>query len=65
MMAQVKAKTPAEKMAVFQNNITLERLICDNIYLKRHFDGITWLSVHKENDERKFLIREDVLTRIE
>ena len=64
-MAQVTAKTAAEKMAVFQNKITLERLICDNIYSKRHFDGITWLSVHKENEERKFLIWEDALTRLD
>jgi len=64
-MAQVTAKTAAEKMAVFQNKITLERLVCDNIYSKRHFDGITWLSVHKENEERKFLIREDALTRLD
>ena len=64
-MAQVKAKTPAEKMGVFQNKITLERLICDNIYSKRQFEGATWLSVHKENEERRFLIREDALTRIE
>jgi hypothetical protein len=64
-MTQVKAKTPAEKMGVFQNKITLERLICDNIYAKRQFEGITWLSVHKENEERRFLIREDALTRIE
>jgi hypothetical protein len=64
-MAQVTAKTAAEKMAVFQNKITLERLVCDNIYSKRHFDGITWLSVHKENEDRKFLIREDALTRLD
>jgi hypothetical protein len=64
-MAQVTAKTAAEKMAVFQNKITLERLVCDNIYSKRHFDGITWVSVHKENEDRKFLIREDALTRLD
>ena len=64
-MAQVRAKTSAEKMAVFQNKITLERLICDNIYYKRVFDDITWLSVRKENEQRRFLIREDALTRIE
>jgi len=64
-MAQVTAKTSAEKMAVFQNKITLERLICDNIYYKRVFDDITWLSVRKENEQRRFLIREDALTRIE
>ena len=64
-MAQVTAKTPAEKMAVYQNKITLERLICDNIYHKRVFDDATWLSVRKENEQRKFLVREDALTRIE
>jgi len=64
-MAQVTAKTSAEKMAVYQNKITLERLICDNIYYKRVFDDATWLSVHKENEQRRFLIREDALTRIE
>ena len=63
-MAQVKAKTPEQKRALFQNKITLERLVCDNIYSRREFDGVTWLSVHKENEERKFLIREDALTRI-
>jgi hypothetical protein len=63
-MAQVTAKTPEQKRALFQNKITLERLICDNVYAKRQFEGITWLSVHKENEERRFLIREDALTRI-
>ena len=63
-MAQVRAKTPEQKRAVFENKITLERLVCDNIYSKREFEGITWLSVHKENEERRFLIREDALTRI-
>jgi hypothetical protein len=29
------------------------------------FDDATWLSVRKENEQRKFLIREDALTRIE
>ena len=64
-MAQVTAKIPAEKIAVYQNKITLERLICDNIYHKRVFDDATWLSVRKENEQRRFLIREDALTRIE
>jgi hypothetical protein len=63
-MAQVTAKTPEQKRALFQNKITLERLVCDNIYSKREFEGATWLSVRKENEERKFLIREDALTRI-
>lgn len=57
--------TPEEKVAIFQNKITLERLVCDNIYYKRHFEGATWLSVRKENEQRKFLIREDALIRVE
>jgi hypothetical protein len=56
--------TTEQKQAVFENKITLERLVCDNINFKREFEGTTWLSVHKENEERKFLIREDALTRI-
>ena len=63
-MAQVTARTAEQKRAIFENKITLERLVCDNIYSRREFDGATWLSVHKENEERKFLIREDALTRI-
>ncbi len=63
-MAQVRARTPEQKQAIFENKITLERLVCDNIYSKREFDGATCLSVRKENEERKFLIREDALTRI-
>jgi len=63
-MAQVRARTPEQKQAIFENKITLERLVCDNIYSRREFDGATWLSVRKENEQRKFLIREDALTRI-
>lgn len=64
-MAQVTARRPEEKVALYQNKITLERLICDNIYYRRHFDGATWLSVRRENEQRRFLIREDALTRID
>ena len=63
-MAQVTARTAEQKRAIFENKITLERLVCDNIYFKREFDGATWLSVHRENEQRTFLIREDALTRI-
>ena len=48
----------------FRNKITLEVLICDNINIKRYFDGVTWLSVHRPNETRQFLMREDALERI-
>jgi hypothetical protein len=50
---------------IFENKITLERLICDNINRKRYFDGVEWLSVRRPDTERKFLIRADALRRIE
>ena len=53
------------KPVLFENKITLEKFVCDNINLKRHFDGITWLSVHRVGEERKFLMREDALQVIE
>ena len=63
-MAQVTAKTAEQKRAIFENKITRELLVCDNIYFRREFEGVTWLSVHKKDEARTFLIREDALTRI-
>lgn len=51
--------------AMFENKITRERLVCDNINLVRWFDGVAYLSVRKPSEERRFLIRRDALQRIE
>ena len=56
---------PTTKPVLLENKITLERVVCDNINLKRHFDGVTWLSVRKPNEERRFLMREDALRPVE
>ncbi len=53
------------KPVVFENKITLERLLCDNINLKRYFDGVEWLSVRRPGEERKFLMRQDALRIVE
>jgi len=53
------------KPVVFENKITRERLICDNIRLVRVFDGAEFLSVHRVNESRNFLIRRDALTEID
>jgi hypothetical protein len=53
------------KPVVFENRITRERLICDNLRLVRVFDGVEFLSVHRVNESRNFLIRKDVLEKID
>ena len=55
---------PTSTPVTFRNKITLETLICDNINIKRYFEGATWLSVHRPGETRHFLIREDALERI-
>ena len=49
---------------IFENKITKERYVCDDLRFVRWFDGEEFVSVRKVNEERKFLIREDALTRI-
>jgi hypothetical protein len=53
------------KPVVFENKITRERLICDNIRLVRVFDGEEFISVHRVNESRNFLIRKDALEKID
>ena len=52
------------RSAVFENKITRERLICDNVDLVRWFDGVAFLSVRREGTERRFLMRRDALQEI-
>ena len=52
------------KTKTFENKITRERYICDNIRMVRRLDGVEYLSVRKENEERKFLIRRDSLQEV-
>jgi hypothetical protein len=53
-----------EQITIFENKITRERLICRNVNLVRYFDGVAFLSVHRENETRQFLIRRDALDQI-
>jgi hypothetical protein len=50
---------------VFENKITRERLICDNIRLVRVFDGAEFISVRRVNESRNFLIRRDALEKVD
>jgi hypothetical protein len=52
------------KIKIFENKITRERYICDNIRMVRRLDGVEYLSVRKVDEERKFLIRRDSLQEV-
>jgi hypothetical protein len=49
---------------IFENKITRERYVCDDLRFVRWFDGEEFVSVRKINEERKFLIRRSALTEI-
>jgi hypothetical protein len=52
------------KTKLFENKITLERYICDNIRMVRVLEGHEFLSVRRLDDDRKFLIRRDSLREV-
>ena len=49
---------------IYENKITRERYVCDDLRFVRWFDGEEFVSVRKVNEERKFLIRRSALTEI-
>ena len=50
--------------AIFENKITKERYVCDDLRFVRWFDGEEFVSVRKIDEARKFLIRRSALTQI-
>ena len=53
------------KTKLFENKITLERYICDNVRMVRTLEGQKFLSVRRESETRKFLIRKDSLREVQ
>ena len=49
---------------IFENKITKERYICEDLRFVRWFDGEEFVSVRKLDEERKFLIRRSALTPV-
>lgn len=49
---------------IFENKITKERYICENLQFVRWFDGEEFVSVRRVDEERKFLIRRSALTEV-
>jgi hypothetical protein len=51
------------KSILFKNRINNEKLICDNIQNIQIIDGVEYYQVRRENQERQFLMRKDVLVK--
>jgi len=49
---------------IFENKITKERYVCDDLRFVRWFDGEEFISVRRVNDARKFLIRRSALAQV-
>jgi len=49
---------------IFENKITRERYVCDDVRFVRWFDGEEFISVRKVEEARKFLIRRSALTEV-
>ena len=49
---------------IFENKITRERYVCDDLRFVRWFDGEEFVSVRKVNETRNFLIRRSALTPV-
>jgi hypothetical protein len=50
---------------IFENKITKERYVCDDLRFVRWFDGEKFVSVRRINEERKFLIRRSALIPVQ
>ena len=49
---------------IFENKITKERYVCEDLRFVRWFDGEEFVSVRKVNETRTFLIRRSALTPV-
>ena len=59
-----KGKEKQMNTVIFENKITKERYICDDLRFVRWFDGQEFVSVRKLDETRKFLIRRSALIQV-
>jgi hypothetical protein len=53
------------KSVLFKNPVNGEKFICDDVNNIKTIEGIEYLTVHRPNNERQFLMRKDVLKKID
>lgn len=49
---------------IFENKITKERYVCEDLRFVRWFDGEEFVSVRRVDETRTFLIRRSALTPV-
>ena len=59
-----KGKEKQMNTVIFENKITKERYVCDDLRFVRWFDGEEFVSVRRVNETRTFLIRRSALTEV-
>ena len=59
-----KEKEKQMYTVIFENKITKERYVCDDLRFVRWFDGEEFVSVRRVNETRTFLIRRSALTEV-
>ena len=52
------------KPVVFENRVSHERVICDDVKRVQVIDGVEFLQVRRQNKQRQFLMRKDSLQKI-
>ena len=52
------------KPVTFENRVNQERVICENVTQIQTIDGVEYLPVHKQDNQRTFLMRKDILAKI-
>jgi penicillin-binding protein-related factor A (putative recombinase) len=52
------------KPVTFENRVSHERVICDDIKNVQLIDGIEFLLVHRQGQQRIFLMRKDSLEKV-
>ena len=59
-----KEKEQQMYTVIFENKITKERYVCDDLRFVRWFDGEEFVSVRRVDEARTFLIRRSALTEV-
>ena len=52
------------KPITFENRVSHERVICDDVRQVQIIDGVEFLQVRRQNEQRHFLMRKDSLQKI-
>ena len=53
------------KPVTFKNLLNNELVVCDDVRNVQSIDGVEYLVVHKQQNQRQFLMRRDVLEKVD